>query len=178
MAIQEIPSNGAEGINRHEQTHTSHHCRLSSGVCIHAWDPPTYRFLSRQGDERLDLTTAEWLIKYGDRIVGGGPAVVSRSGQPLVSLPATTQNIETSILDRNGQSETWDWEASRHPGDELFPAGMVDQIDLEIHVPPTFPEKYRDSLIRSAELCKVKKHMEQPPRFLITTRVAEIHSLN
>ena len=56
--------------------------------------------------------------------------------------------------------------------------GMIEQIDLEILIPPTFPEKYRDSLIRSAELCKVKKHMEQPPRFNITTQTTETHSLN
>ena len=56
--------------------------------------------------------------------------------------------------------------------------GMIDQIDLEIQVPLTFPEKYRDSLIRSADLCKVKKHMEKPPKFNITTQVAETHSAN
>ena len=56
--------------------------------------------------------------------------------------------------------------------------GMVEQIDLEIVVPPTFPEKYRDSLIRSAELCKVKKHLEKPPRFNITTKVVETHPMN
>lgn len=50
---------------------------------------------------------------------------------------------------------------------------MIDQIDLEILVPPTFPEKYRDSLIRSAELCKVKKHLEKPPTFNITTQVMQ-----
>jgi len=49
---------------------------------------------------------------------------------------------------------------------------MVEKIDLEIQVPPTFPEKYRESLIRSAELCKVKKHLEKPPAFNITTQVA------
>ncbi len=49
--------------------------------------------------------------------------------------------------------------------------GMVEKIDLEIQVPPTFPEKYRDSLIRSADLCAVKKHLENPPKFEITTRV-------
>ncbi len=49
--------------------------------------------------------------------------------------------------------------------------GMVEKIDLEIQVPPTFPEKYRDSLIRSAELCAVKKHLENPPTFDITTAV-------
>jgi putative redox protein len=55
---------------------------------------------------------------------------------------------------------------------------MVDQIDLDIVIPSSFPEKYRDSLIRSAELCKVKKHLEQPPKFQITTRIAETHPMN
>jgi putative redox protein len=49
--------------------------------------------------------------------------------------------------------------------------GMVETIGLEIQVPPEFPEKYRASLIHSAELCAVKKHLENPPRFDITTRV-------
>ena len=48
---------------------------------------------------------------------------------------------------------------------------MVEKIDLEIQVPATFPEKYRESLIRSAELCAVKKHLENPPRFNISTMV-------
>lgn len=52
--------------------------------------------------------------------------------------------------------------------------GMVEKIDLEIQVPPSFPEKYRDSLIRSAELCAVKKHLEHPPKFDISTQVISI----
>ena len=47
---------------------------------------------------------------------------------------------------------------------------MVDKIDLEIQVPPEFPQKYYDSLIRSAELCAVKKHLENPPVFEVTTK--------
>jgi ribosomal protein S12 methylthiotransferase accessory factor len=54
--------------------------------------------------------------------------------------------------------------------------GMVEQIDLEILLPPAFPEKYHDSLIRAAGLCKVKKHLEQPPQFNITTQV--IHAVS
>lgn len=56
--------------------------------------------------------------------------------------------------------------------------GMIEVIDLDILVPPTFPEKYHDSLIRSAELCKVKKHLEKPPRFNVTTSVTETRSMN
>ena len=51
--------------------------------------------------------------------------------------------------------------------------GMIGQIDLEIQVPPTFPEKYRQALVRSAEQCAVKKHFEQPPQFEVFTNVVE-----
>lgn len=51
--------------------------------------------------------------------------------------------------------------------------GLVGKIDLEIQVPPGFPEKYLPSLIRSAELCAVKKHLENPPKFDVSTKVVE-----
>ena len=51
--------------------------------------------------------------------------------------------------------------------------GMMDKIDLEIQVPPTFPEQYHAALVRSAELCKVKKTLEHPPKFEVFTKVSE-----
>ena len=51
--------------------------------------------------------------------------------------------------------------------------GMVSQVELTIHVPPEIPEKYHEALVRSAELCAVKKHFENPPSFSIHTRVSE-----
>lgn len=51
--------------------------------------------------------------------------------------------------------------------------GMMDKIDLEIQVPPSFPEQYHAALIRSAELCKVKKTLENPPSFEVTTKIVE-----
>jgi ribosomal protein S12 methylthiotransferase accessory factor len=50
--------------------------------------------------------------------------------------------------------------------------GMVETVDLEIQVPEEFPEKYRPALIRAAETCTVKKNMETPPAFNISTQVA------
>ena len=52
-------------------------------------------------------------------------------------------------------------------------SGMIGKIDLEIQVPADFPEKYHSSLVRSAELCAVKKHLEQPPQFDVYTRAVE-----
>src|SRR3989304_71561 len=45
----------------------------SSGI-FGQWNPLTYRYLSQTGDERLDLSTAEWLMLNGERVVGSGPA--------------------------------------------------------------------------------------------------------
>lgn len=47
-------------------------------------------------------------------------------------------------------------------------SGMVEKIDLEIQLPAGFPEKYRDAVIRSADLCAVKKHFEQPPQIKVS----------
>jgi ribosomal protein S12 methylthiotransferase accessory factor len=52
-------------------------------------------------------------------------------------------------------------------------SGMIGKIDLEIQVPPTFPEKYTQALIRAAEMCAVKKHFERPPQFDVSTVVVE-----
>ena len=51
--------------------------------------------------------------------------------------------------------------------------GLVGQIDLEIQLPPDFPAKYNDAVIRSAEQCAVKKHLEHPPTFNVTTTTVE-----
>lgn len=49
--------------------------------------------------------------------------------------------------------------------------GMTESIDLEIQVPPSFPQKYYDALIRAADQCKVKKTLENPPKFNVFTQV-------
>lgn len=51
--------------------------------------------------------------------------------------------------------------------------GMVGKVQFEIQVPPNFPEKYYNALVRSAEQCAVKKHMEIPPEFEVFTKVLE-----
>lgn len=51
---------------------------------------------------------------------------------------------------------------------------MVEKVDLDIVVPPEFPEKYHGALIRAADQCAVKKHLETPPQFNVQTKVAAV----
>jgi ribosomal protein S12 methylthiotransferase accessory factor len=51
-------------------------------------------------------------------------------------------------------------------------SGRVSDILLDIQVPDGFPEMYHAALVRAAEQCAVKKHLENPPHFEIATRSA------
>jgi len=49
--------------------------------------------------------------------------------------------------------------------------GMIGKVEMEIQVPPDFPAKYHEALVRSADQCAVKKHLEHPPVFDVHTTV-------
>ena len=47
--------------------------------------------------------------------------------------------------------------------------GLIKKVNLDIHVPQDFPEKYKDAVIRAADQCAVKKHFEHVPEFQVRT---------
>jgi putative redox protein len=49
--------------------------------------------------------------------------------------------------------------------------GALSSVDLDIEVPPSFPEKYRDALVRVADQCSVKRAIQSPPQFAVRTVV-------
>ena len=66
------------------------------------WNPLTYRYLTPEGDDLVDLTLADWIMTQ-TRHVGGGPA----------DVPLNGFNFEDGILDpETGEVVPWDWEAS------------------------------------------------------------------
>lgn len=55
---------------------------------------------------------------------------------------------------------------------------MVEKITITLFVPPEFPTKYKNAVIRAAQLCSVKKHLYQPPEFLMIVKTNEIEEGN
>ncbi len=41
---------------------------------------------------------------------------------------------------------------------------LVETIRIDIHVPNDFPEKYKNAIVKAADVCTVKRHLERPPR--------------
>jgi putative redox protein len=40
---------------------------------------------------------------------------------------------------------------------------MIESIDIAISLPESFPERYVDACVKSAEQCTVKRHLQHPP---------------
>lgn len=44
---------------------------------------------------------------------------------------------------------------------------LMEKIDLDIHLPPEFPAKYRKAVVRAAEMCTVKRTLINPPEIRV-----------
>jgi putative redox protein len=48
---------------------------------------------------------------------------------------------------------------------------LVGRLNIEIVLPASFPEKYRAAVVQAAQLCTVKKQLDNPPRFNLFTTI-------
>lgn len=50
---------------------------------------------------------------------------------------------------------------------------QVRSVTLDILLPPGFPAKYARAVARMAEMCAVKKHLDDPPTFEVESHIAQ-----
>jgi len=55
--------------------------------------------------------------------------------------------------------------------DRSVKTNLIEEIRIHIHLPPEFPGKYKKAIIRTAELCTVKRNIAAPPRFAVTAEI-------
>lgn len=46
----------------------------------------------------------------------------------------------------------------------------ITRIKVIIELPPSFPAKYREAIVRTADQCTVKRHLVAPPETNIETK--------
>jgi ribosomal protein S12 methylthiotransferase accessory factor len=50
---------------------------------------------------------------------------------------------------------------------------MIERVTIHVDLPPGFPPKYRDAIVKAIDHCAVKAHILKPPQFEIVTRLQE-----
>ncbi len=122
------------------------------------------------GGARVDAHFGQYTIMTDQPPMGGGQGAAPTPFATFLASLATCAGIyvlgfcKQRGLDTNGIRLV-----QRLKTDPL--TGLVGNVEINIQVPPEFPEKYYNALVRSAEQCAVKKHMETPPQFNVHTTV-------
>ena len=47
--------------------------------------------------------------------------------------------------------------------------GMIARIAFDLRLPDGFPVKYERAIVRAVDQCTVKRHIQDPPEFAVTT---------
>lgn len=50
---------------------------------------------------------------------------------------------------------------------------LTTAVHMRIELPPDFPPKYKAAVIKSAELCTVKRNIADPPQFTISATIQD-----
>ena len=122
--------------------------------------------ISFPGGARVDAAFGPYTVQTDQPPMGGGEGSAPTPFAVFLASIGTCAGIYVlGFLKQRGLSSEGVSLTQRVSRDSR--TGMVDNIELLIHVPQDFPEKYKGALIRSAELCAVKKHFENPPQIQV-----------
>jgi len=50
---------------------------------------------------------------------------------------------------------------------------LIETVRIHFELPPGFPAKYKTAVIKSAELCTVKRNILDPPKFSVTAEIKQ-----
>lgn len=50
---------------------------------------------------------------------------------------------------------------------------LVEDVRIHIDLPSGFPQKYKKAIVKTAELCTVKRNILDPPEFTVTAAIEE-----
>lgn len=119
------------------------------------------------GGARVDALVGEHLIKTDQPPQGGGEGSAPTPFTLFLASLATCAGFYVLGFCRQRGLSTEGLrivqDSSTNPS-----TGHVEEIDLEIELPVGFPEQYRESLVRAADLCAVKEHLQDPPKISIS----------
>ncbi len=126
--------------------------------------------ISFPGGARVDAAYGDFVIKTDQPLSDGGEdSAPSPFMLFLASLGTCAGIYVLSFCQNRGlptdglrirQSAAWDPQTH-----------LVSRVKFDIDLPAGFPKKYQGALVKAAQLCTVKRHLENPPHFEIETHI-------
>jgi putative redox protein len=120
------------------------------------------------GGKRVDATIGGMLIRTDQTVENGGTETAPEPFELFLASIATCAGIyaiefcQARELSSEGMALTMhcEWDEKKH---------AIEKMTIDLKLPPGFPDRYRKAIVRVMDLCSVKKHILNPPEFVITT---------
>ncbi len=122
------------------------------------------------GNKKVDSTYKGFTVHTDQPVSEGGENTAPEPFDLFLASIGTCAGIYVSSFCRERQIDTTDLRLILGFSSNAT-SGMIEQIDIQIKLPTGFPEKYKAAVIRTAELCFVKKHLSAPPQFHIAASI-------
>jgi ribosomal protein S12 methylthiotransferase accessory factor len=128
-------------------------------------------FVTFPGGKKVDTEIGGHVIRTDQPVSNGGENTAPAPFDLFLAALGTCAGIyvvgfcQRRDLPTDGIRVRQRWERDRE-------TGVLSKVELDIEVPPSFPEKYRDALVRVADQCAVKKAIQAQPVFEVRTVVA------
>ena len=122
--------------------------------------------VSFPGGKKVDVQAGEQTVHTDQSVAHGGEGTAPEPFDVFLASIAACAGIyalefcNSRKLDSAGLGVTLN--AERDDEKKRY-----TRVRLDVKTPAGFPEKYRDALLRSVDLCAVKKHILNPPEFSI-----------
>ncbi|OEU64820.1 MAG: osmotically inducible protein OsmC [Desulfovibrio sp. S3730MH75] len=115
------------------------------------------------GGKKLKATGEDFVINTDQPIAddeGSAPNPLDLFISSLATCAAhyARKFCEARELPINGLALTVEYD--QHPE-----TAMISKVQYQLTLPEGFPEKYKAALLRTIDLCTVKKHLLNPPSF-------------
>ncbi len=123
------------------------------------------------GGKRVDTQIGKHVIRTDQPVAGGGEDSAPAPFDLFLAAIGTCAGIYVAgfCQKRGLPTEGIQLRQRNHFDRET---GALQRVEIDVEVPPTFPEKYRDALVRVADQCAVKKAIQAQPAFEVRTVVA------
>ena len=120
------------------------------------------------GGKRVDGKIENMIIKTDQPVEEGGGGSAPEPFNLFLMSIATCAGIYALDFCQAREIETKDMALTMKC--EYDPTVRVYQkLTIDLRVPAGFPDKYKKAIVRTMDLCSVKKHILNPPEFEIKT---------
>lgn len=124
--------------------------------------------ISFPGNMKVDARVGQWHIQTDQaRESGGDESAPEPYTLFLVSLATCAGIYALRYLQTRDLPSAGLRLVQRQEFDEK--THRLTRVELEIHLPPGLDERHRKPIERSAAKCAVKRTLENPPEFLVST---------